>query len=823
MSSTQTKTVQLITDLEQAYFDYAVETITDRALPRVEDGLKPGQRRILYAMHTLGLHPDKPPKKSARVVGEVLGKYHPHGDSSVYGALVRMAQEFSMRHPLIEGQGNFGSIDGDAPAAMRYTEARMAAIAAAMMQDLRRNAVNWTENFDHSLTEPVILPAVFPNLLVNGGSGVAVGMATNIPPHNLGEVCDALVYVVKRWAKRDSIAIDDLLRFIPGPDFPTGGVLYRYRIESGRNGAEEQVEDTIRTAYSSGRGGLITQARLSVEATRGGKADIIVTELPYAVQKSTVLERIAKEVRDGRIAGVTDLRDESDYSGLRIVIEVSRVADPGQVLESLLTYTQLRQTFSVTHLALVEEEGEVVPRLLSLREMLTRFIEHRLTVIERRSRHELAEREARLHIIEGLLRALDVIDEVIATIKKSKSTDSAWQNLIRSFKFSNAQARAILEMQLRGLAALEREKLQAEAGELQKRIKVLRGLLASEQKRLKVVIEETMALKETFATPRRTVILDNEPDQTRGGGGTATVLEADLVRPEGPQIIALTNQGVKRCDKATYRYQARPGVSSRAVESHWLQLEAAPEEMVLFVTNRGRVWRAPVRCVPESESPAGMGLAEGEWFVTSGIVDPEQYLVLVTRTGNIKRVAVRDLRGSEGVWHPVIGLAGNNDEVLCAGVSSAESQVMLFTAKGKAIRFESGPVRTQATPGARGVKAITLRDSDSLIAGLIFDPAQISHVIILSKTGCLKRTPLNEFPLQKRGGQGVRCLAVNKQTGAVARVAAESGARFVDLITVSGRRQRLVAADIPEADRVKAGKKLMQFKGDTVSMVVPYL
>ena len=354
-------------------------------------------------MHDMGLTWNKPYKKSARVVGEVLGKYHPHGDASVYGALVRMAQDFSLREPLIDGQGNFGSVDGDTAAAMRYTEVRLSAIAALLTQDIERDTVNWVDNFDGSLQEPVILPTVLPNLLINGSSGVAVGMATNIPPHNVGEVCDALIYVAKRWDKRDRIKVDELLKLIPGPDFPTGGIIYRYRVEPGSNGSGDTIIDTIRAAYETGKGRIVTQARVNIEQTKGGKADIVVTELPYAVQKSTVLEKIAKEVREGRIGGVTDLRDESDYTGMRVVIEVARGADPHQVLESLLTYTQLRQTFGVTNLALIDDgEAEVVPRLLSLHDMLIYFVSHRLAVIERRSRHELAEHEARLHIVQGL-------------------------------------------------------------------------------------------------------------------------------------------------------------------------------------------------------------------------------------------------------------------------------------------------------------------------------------------------------------------------------------------------------------------------------------
>jgi DNA gyrase subunit A len=627
------KTIDLTTDLERAYFDYAVETITDRALPRVEDGLKPVQRRILYAMHDMGLTWNKPYRKSARVVGEVLGKYHPHGDSSVYGALVRMAQDFSLREPLIDGQGNFGSIDGDEAAAMRYTEARLAPISEWLTQDIERDTVPWVENFDGSLQEPVILPAVLPNLLINGSSGVAVGMATNIPPHNVGEICNALVYVAERWDKRDRITTDQLLKLVPGPDFPTGGILYRYRVEA-NHAAGDSVIDTIRSAYETGRGRMVTQARVNIEQTRGGKADIVVTELPYAVQKSTVLEKIAKEVREGRIGGVTDLRDESDYTGMRIMIEVARGADPRQVLEALLTYTQLRQTFGVINLALVDDgEGGVMPRLLSLHEMLVQFIQHRLIVVERRSRHELAEREARLHIVQGLLKALDVIDQVIATIRKSKTTDTARENLIKQFGFTEVQTKAILAMQLSRLAAMERTKLKEEGRELFERIKYLKALLASEAKRLEVVIEETTALKTKFATARRTVIIDKEEQ----AAGLSTTTEADMAVPEKPQIVAITTRGLLRAEANEFSYKVKAGPSARAGESQLRQLLLQPKDSLLLVSNQGRAWRAPVGRVPAAATFAELGLGKGEYLIGGGVLTPDHYVTIGTQAGNIKR------------------------------------------------------------------------------------------------------------------------------------------------------------------------------------------
>jgi DNA gyrase subunit A len=805
------KTVELTTDLERAYFDYAVETIVDRALPRVEDGLKPVQRRILYAMHDMGLTWNKPYRKSARVVGEVLGKYHPHGDASVYGALVRMAQDFSLREPLVDGQGNFGSVDGDTAAAMRYTEARLSQIAELLTQDIERDTVNWVDNFDGSLQEPVILPAVLPNLLVNGSSGVAVGMATNIPPHNVGEVANALIYVAQRWKQHDSLTVDELLRFIPGPDFPTGGLIYRYRVEPGSNGSDYSVLDTIRAAYETGRGRIVTQARLNIEQTRGGKADIVVSELPYAVQKSTVLEKIAKEVREGRISGVTDLRDESDYTGMRVVIEVARGADPRQVLESLLAYTQLRQTFGVTSLALVDDgDGETVPKLLSLRDMLVQFVSHRLNVIERRSRHELAEREARLHLVEGLLKALEAIDQVIATIRKSKDADTARQNLIKQFRFSEAQAKAILAMQLSRLAALERTKLKEEGRELWQRIKVLKALLAAEAKRLEVVIEETTALKAKFATPRRTVIIERE-DQAAGLGAKT---EAELATVDKPQVVAITTRGVLRTEAEQFAYRVKAGPSAKAVEAHLRQFHLQPQDSLLLISNQGRAWKAPVGRVPSEASFADLGLTKGEYLMGGGLLTPGHFLTLGTRAGQIKRIKVEELSMSEASWAGVIGLNGK-DEVLFAAVASDQAEVMFFTAGGKAIRCAASEVNPQATPSARGVAGIRLGKEDSLVAGAVIEPDEKDQAIIVSQTGFVKGVPLTEFPLQGRGGQGVQSLEMTKATGRVATATVATGqAKFCDVLSAKGLRHRLAMESIPLADRRKRGEKIVDFGDD---------
>ncbi len=824
---TTARSVSLTHDLETAYFNYAVEVITDRALPRVEDGLLPVQRRILYAMHEMGLSHTRPHKKSARVVGEVLGKFHPHGDASVYGSLARLAQDFSLRLPLIDGQGNFGSIDGDPPAAMRYTEARLSAAAELLLQDIDQEAVDLVENFDSSLLEPVILPAALPNLLVNGAAGIAVGMSTNIPPHNLGEVCDALSYMAGRWSKREKLTVDDLMKFIPGPDFPTGGVVYRYRLDlgggSGTNGSGGNLVDTIRDAYLVGRGRVVTQARLDIEEIGGGKANIVVTELPYAVQKATVIDKIAREVGSGRIQGVSDLRDESDYTGMRLVIEVMRGYEPRQVMEQLLTYSQLRETFGVISRALVvDEEGEVRPVMLSLHQMLEQFIQHRLTVIIRRSRYELARREARLHIIEGLLKALDMVDAVVAAIRKSKSRETARQNLTQKpFDFSEEQAKAIVALPLGNLASLEIKTLREEGREVWNRIKVLKGLLADESQRLQVVIDETAALKKAFATPRRTVILD----RVEQAAGVAVTVAADLIKPAVTQTVAITTQGVIRSDSANFAYRVKEGPSGRAVEAHLAHFQLEPDDSLLLVSSAGRAWRAPVGQVAAKADFAELGLGKGEVIVGGGVLrhaqdTPASYLVIGTRLGKIKRVRVEDLGLSEASWVGLMGL-DKDDETLFAGVAGDAATVLFFTAGGKAVHFPANLVNPQSTPSAKGVGGIKVAKEDRVIAGAVIEPDEAAQVLIVSQTGYVKRTPLAEFPLKGRDTQGVQSLDLTKATGPVAAVTvAKSGAKFVDVLSAKGWRWRLPLEQTPQVDRRRRGERLAPFENDPIVRVV---
>ncbi len=812
-----TKTITMTQDLERSYFQYAVEVITDRALPRVEDGLLPVQRRILYAMHAMGLRHNTAHKKSARVVGEVLGKFHPHGDVSIYGSMVRLAQDFSMGIPLVDGQGNFGSIDGDSPAAMRYTEARLSAVTQAMLQDINQDAIDWVDNFDGSLQEPVILPVVMPNLLVNGASGIAVGMSTNIPPHNLGEVSDALIYMARNWDNCSQITVDDLLKFIPGPDFPTGGVAYRFRSDGSSNGSGPEVVDTIRDAYLSGRGKIVTQARVDIEDLSGGKANIVITELPYAVQKSTVIDKIAAEVKKERIEGVSDLRDESDYTGMRMVVEVMRGYKPRQVLEQLLTYTQLRATFGVISRALILEEGESVPHLLSLHQILEHFIHHRLTVIIRRSQHELGVREARLFIIEGLLKAFDMIDAVVAAIRKSASRDAARTNLQQApFHFSEVQAKAIVALPLGNLASLEVSALKSEQRELRSRIKYLKGLLDSEQKRLEVVLEETEGVKNEFAQPRRTVILDNEEQ----AAGLSITIEADLIKPQGPQVVALTTRGVIRANVKDFSYRIKDSISAKAVETHLLQLQLQPEDSIILVSNKGRSWKAQVGKVPPKATFADIGLSKGEYIVGGGVLRPDTYLVMGTKTGNIKRVEVQDLLTlSEAFWTTIIG-QDEKDELLFAAVASDEASVMFFTQGGKASHFQARLVNPQATPSARGVAGIKLAKTDSLIAGAVIEPDEQTQVVIVSEMGYIKQVDLALFPLKGRNTQGVQSLDITKTTGkVVAAAVARPQAQFCDILSVKGLRQRLELDKIPQSDRRKRGERFVKL-ADVIKAVL---
>lgn len=791
--------------MEEAYRRYAVLTILDRALPDARDGLKPVQRRILYAMGDMNLNSTTPHRKSARVVGEVLGKYHPHGDQSVYDAMVRLAQDFSMRMPLIDGQGNYGSIDGDGAAAMRYTEARLTALGEGMLEDLEKNTVDWRPNFDGSLREPIVLPTRFPNLLVNGATGIAVGMSTNILPHNLGEVCDAVVFLAKNWSRRDKIKVTELMKYIPGPDLPTGGLLYRYRA----NGEEKKV-DMIQRAYETGNSTLVCQAKADIQEIGGGKAEIIVTELPYQVQKTTILERIAASRE--RFSGITDVRDESDFNGMRVVFEVARGTNPQEVLNKLLSYTAMRASLSYNALALVvDDDGKASPRNMTLADMLREFIRHRLKVIIRRSQYELDRAEARLHILEGLLKALSKIDAVIDTIRKSENTDTARANLMKRFKLTEVQAQAILDMPLRRLAALEQKKLEDERNELVARVKNLREILASEERRLAVVTEETTEIKSRYADKRRTVIVEAEE------GHQAQVTVADLVMPTETQLVMITQNGVNRVNARGYRDTAatRGKPSARAVEFALARVTVEPEENVALITNLGRVWQGNAGRIKLQSTFAEMGLRGSERIIGVGAVRPGHKLVLVTKSGNVKRVNVEDMNGrTDGNWGAMIGLSGQDDEVVLAGTAPEEAQIIVCTAGSaktppRALRFESSAVNPQATPSAKGVTAMKMMD-DPIIGGALVTPELMKgFAILVTNKGHVKRVSLHEFPVQGRGGQGVQLWKLTASTGMVSGFTVVSAAQGdIDIFSTRGKRLRLAVKDIPKVTRATKGAEL---------------
>jgi DNA gyrase subunit A len=804
------KTIELAEELGYVYREYAHYTLLDRAIADVRDGFKPVHRRIVYAMGDMHLGSTAQHRKSARVVGEVLGKYHPHGDQSVYDALARMAQDFSLRDVLIDGQGNFGSIDGDSPAAMRYTEVRLDPLGEELLQDINMDTVDWQDNFDNSLKEPMVLPARFPNVLVNGSSGIAVGFAANLPPHNLGEVCDAVTLMCDRWKTRAKVTVDDLMKVIPGPDFPTGGLAFRYRLD--RRGSEEVRTDAIRTAYETGNAGIVCQARMNVErsgGTRGG-GQIVVTAIPYGQQKSTIIQRVANEARSGKINGVVDIVDESDREGMRVVVQVSRQADPNDVLEMLVRRSTLRTTFGVNNLMLVPQEADgqriVAPRTLSLKEILEQFVLHRLEVIQRRSRYELERRRARLHVVEGLLIALDNIDEVIDTIRRSRTADTARTNLMRKFKLTEVQATAILDMQLRRLAAMERTKLKNEEKELKARIKYLETLLASETKQLAVIKEETAEIKKKYATPRRTTIVDAAP-----GEGTSPVTAADLAVPDEPQRVVVTTAGVVRCKASDYAYRVRTGASSRAVVSHLGRVYAEPTERVFFASSGGSVWVAPVGQVPEKAGFGEIGLKRDEEIVYVGRLDSEGYLVLGTEQGKVKRTELAVV-GSlpERLWSEIIGV-GSDDRVLFAGVCGEDGEVLFFT-KSKVLRIKADVVSNQQTPSARGVAGVKLAKDDVLLGGEVVADPKGYMVFIVSEKGYVKRVPIAEFPFKGRGTMGVMSLNQTRATGPVAAAGAGKVARSttVDVLAQDGKRQRMSLRGIPIENRPNRGKKLVK-------------
>jgi len=799
--------VSIDDQMRDSYLDYAMSVIVARALPDARDGLKPVHRRILYVMHDMGLRPNSAYKKSARIVGEVLGKYHPHGDSAVYEAMARLAQDFSMRYPLVDGQGNFGSIDGDSPAAMRYTEARLARIADELLFDLNMNTVDWTDNFDGSLQEPTVLPARLPNLLVNGSSGIAVGMATNIPPHNLREIASAVSYVIDNYDRVDDISVDDLMQFVKGPDFPTGASII---------GGE-----SLREVYATGRGRLIVRATAQIEEIgNSGRSAIVITEIPYQANKVAIIERLAQLVKEGKLDEISDLRDESDRKGMRIVVELRRSAQPLKVLNQVYKYTQLQSTFGVQMLALVDNE----PRTISLKRALQIYIDHRREVITRRSEFELDRARARAHILEGYLKALNNIDDIIRTIRESEDSEAAREALMILFDLSEAQARAILELQLRRIASLERQRIEDEYKEVTTLIAYLVDLLGSPKKILALIQSDLNKLAADFGDERRTRL---------DFSNSAEFEEADLIRDE-EVLISLTQRGyVKRTPSVLYRRQNRGG---RGVMGMTTREEDVVEHLIsanslghlLFFTNRGRVYAERSFRLPEADRN-GKGLLinsllalEPDETIT-GITCVEDfesgYFVLCTRNGKIKRVEISEFSSVRSSGLIAMGL-DEGDRLQWVKRTSGKDHLIVVTAHGRSIRFDEEELRVLSRT-AGGVNAIRLRENDH-IAGLDIITSAVVELLIITANGYGKRTPIESYPLQGRRGLGVRTINTSalKKLGPIVSVHAIRPDDEITLITREGMALRTRTDTIRLAGRTTQGVKVVRLsKGDQVVSV----
>ncbi|MCB0197694.1 MAG: DNA gyrase subunit A [Anaerolineae bacterium] len=795
--------VDIEQQMQEAYLDYAMSVIVSRALPDVRDGMKPVHRRILYAMYDMGLRQNQPYRKSARIVGEVLGKYHPHGDAAVYDAMVRMAQDFSMRTPLVDGQGNFGSVDGDPPAAMRYTEARMAAVTDEIMADIDKNTVEFADNFDSSLTEPTVLPTKVPNFLVNGASGIAVGMATSVPPHNLNEICDALNFMLDQTAKNKEVDLDDLLNFVKGPDFPTGGIIYRYGSNS-RSKSNAEDSDLIKNGYAVGRARLTVQAKVHIEEMSRNRNRLVITELPYQTNKASLVEKIADLARDGKIEGIVDLRDESDRQGMRLVIELTRTVQPKKVLTRLFKMTPLQSTFSVNMLGLVDGE----PRLLTLKRSLSLFIEHREEVIKRRSQYELDKAKKRAHVLEGLRIALNNLDDVIQTIRSSRSVDTARKNLIKNFSLTEIQANAILEMPLRRLAALERKKIELEYKEVLKQIKYLEGLLQSRKKILGVIKEELADIKEKYGSPRRTLIIDEPASKDQ------PITARDLVPDESVVVVVTDSKHICRWPAEQLLGPAR----GRQKDPLTVAIPASTQNTLFLFTDNGRAIITPVHQIPQGndlgDGPtlnefSGNGVNE----VVAGLALPKDeqpgYLFLVSEQGRVKRVQLSDLYSIRGNDAEVIGI-DSGDKLLTAFITPGEGDVMLVSSAGQGIRFAEEDVRAMGLSAA-GVWGIKLGKNDKVVgAGAV---ASRTELIVVSENGFGKRTDLDEFSRQGRYGQGVIALATSKETGPVSAAAIVSLSDRVMMISDKKNTKTVYARAFSKYARSHKGQSVMSIRG----------
>ena len=845
-------------EMRNAYLDYAMSVIVSRALPDARDGLKPVQRRILYVMYDTGARATAPYRKSARVVGDVLGKYHPHGDSSVYEALARMAQDFSIRYPLIDGQGNFGSVDGDPPAAMRYTEARLSRIAEELLADLDKDTVDWTDNFDGTLQEPRVLPSALPNLLLNGSAGIAVGMATNIPPHNLAELCQAVAFLVDNWERLEEVSTEDLMAIVPGPDFPTGGLII------GREG--------ITAAYATGHGRLVVRGVATIEEMRGGRHQIVITELPYQVNKAMLIERIADLVREGRIEEISDIRDESDRRGIRVVIELRRGAQPSRVLNRLYKYTALQSTFGVQMLALVSDEaGRLQPRLLSFKRALVIFIEHRREVIRRRSEFDLAKTKARAHILEGLRIALSFLDQVIAIIRNAPDAETAKAELIARLSLTELQAQAILDMQLRRLAALERQKIEDEYQECLRTIAYLEDLLANPAKVLALIKEDVLKLAEKYGDLRRTrIVADARED-----------FDDEELIPDKSVLISITEQGyIKRTPVEAYRAQSRggrgvSGMTTKEEDEVIFLFSARTHDTVLFFTNRGKAYALKAHQIPEadraakgtylanlisigerekvtaalpipkslieqarnsqpvnngSEEDAGDAAApDGSDEMTQALDeamegepahsgDSTPTVAMCTRMGKIKRVdlgAFANIR-SNGL---ICMTLADDDELSYVRLTPGNGELLLVTAQGQALRFSETLVRRMGRT-ASGVRAMRFKKAGDYIAGMeVVEPG--GFLLTVTANGYGKCTSLDEYSAKGRGGSGMRTMSgALEVTGELVAARVVQPEDQVTIISANGVVLRQRVSDIPKTGRATRGSRLITLReGDVVASV----
>lgn len=784
--------INISQEMRTSFLDYSMSVIVSRALPDVRDGMKPVHRRIIYAMNDLGMTPDKAYKKSARIVGEVIGKYHPHGDSAVYDTMVRMAQDFSYRHMLVDGHGNFGSVDGDQAAAMRYTEARLSKISMELVRDLNKDTVDFRDNYDGSEREPAVFPARFPNLLVNGTSGIAVGMATNIPPHNLGETIDAVLAL----SKDEEITIEELMEYLPGPDFPTAGIII------GRSG--------IRKAYETGRGSITMRAKVDIEEHANGKSTIIVTELPYQVNKARLVEKIAELVRDKRIDGITDLRDESSREGMRIVMEIRRDANANVILNNLYKFTALQTTFGVNTLALVDGQ----PRILNIKQCLEHYLTHQVEVIERRTAFELKKAEARAHILEGLRIALDNLDAVINLIRNSKTTEIAREGLMTQFNLSEKQAQAILDMRLQRLTGLEREKIENEYSELLALIAELKAILADEEKVLEIIREELTEIKERYSNERRTEIV---------AGGIGFFEDEDLI-PEENIVITLTHHGyIKRLPASTYRTQRRGGRGIQGMgtnEDDFVEqlVSCSTHDTILFFTNRGKVYRLKGYEIPEfSRTAKGIPIinllqVENDEWINAVIAveeyDKEAYLIFTTKFGIAKRTSLSMFANIRRGGLIAVHLR-DEDELISVRLSNGKKDIMIATKNGYLIRFEEEQIRPMGRTAA-GVKGISLRDDDEVVSMEIIEPgANILHV---TENGYGKQTPEEEYRRINRGGKGVLTCRITDKTGKVVKVKTVTGEEDLMLITIAGVLIRIPVEEISETGRNAMGVRLIRLQ-----------